>query len=124
MQNLPSSEQKTSISLGDVDVTVPQCKASPGVATDTLHIRVLRPTCGWTVQSVMTTGCGRLEIMCICTATCPALVALADVNTLPHHRHDEWQHTGGASVATSKIGHAAGDWSASPALFTSKPAPS
>jgi len=45
------------------------------------------PTCGWTLQSVMTTGCGRLEIMCICTATCPALVALADVNTLPIQGH-------------------------------------
>ena len=34
------------------------------------------------MQSVTTTACGRLETRCICTATCPAAVVLADVNTL------------------------------------------
>ena len=37
------------------------------------------------MQSVTTTACGRLDSTCICTATCPALVVLADVNILQGH---------------------------------------
>ena len=62
---------------------LPRCTALTQSLLDrTARTCLKKPTCGWKVQSVMTTAWGRLEIMCICTATCPALVALADVNTL------------------------------------------